>query len=180
MGSVVGGAGELGGRLEGPDAGPAAPDVRLDEHREAQALGGRGHLGEVVHGPRGRVAEPEAGEERQLARLRDLDLERGVPVDDVRADLLQVGEVVQRVEDRVRVAARPSRGAHPVDDERVRVSPLARVEDQLVGRQSRVIGAAPLELGEERLEPERVLVEDPDRPVHVSIVPTLGAERYIK
>src|SRR5438876_7368809 len=53
------------------------------------------------------------------------------------------------------------------DDERVRALAVRRIERVPLRVESCVRDAAALELGEERLEPERMLVEDPDGPLHV-------------
>ena len=91
-----------------------------------------------------------------------------VAVEHAGADPVEVREVVERVEDRALVPARPRGRAHAVDDERVRSLGLGRVERVPLRVQPLVRDAAPLELGEQRLEPERVLVEDRDRPLHAS------------
>jgi len=98
--------------------------------------------------------------------LGDLDLEGFVPVDHVDADRVEVCQEVKAAEDGVRVASCPRRRAHSVEDEGVRTLPLAGIEHELARVQLLVVGIPPVELREERLEPERVLVEDSDRPVH--------------
>jgi hypothetical protein len=88
-----------------------------------------------------------------------------VPVDDLVPDRVEVREEMERVEDRVCAAARPRRRAHSVEHEPVRELLLAGVEHQLVRVQPGGANAAAIELGKERLEPERVLVQDPNRRV---------------
>jgi hypothetical protein len=110
-----------------------------------------------------RIADPKPCEERALPGLRGLDFESGVPVEDIGTDLVEVREVVQGVEDRVGVAASPRRRAHPVDEERVPARLLARIEDVTCGVDTLIGNAPAIELREERLEPERMLVENSDR-----------------
>ena len=86
-------------------------------------------------------------------------------VDHLGADLLEIGEVVEAMEDRVRVPARPRRRTHPVQHERVPELARAGIEHQLVGAQRPVRDAAAIQLREERLKPERVLVQDRERRV---------------
>jgi hypothetical protein len=70
---------------------------------------------------------------------------------------------VQGLEDGARVAARPGGRAHAVHQQRVRRLAGSGVEAELVRANALERHAAAVELGEEWLEPEWVLVEDPDR-----------------
>src|SRR5213082_1629974 len=70
---------------------------------------------------------------------------------------------MQRVEDRVAVAAQVRRGTHPVEHERIGRPPVTRVEAVIRGVDSHVRHAAPVELLEQGPEPVRVLVVDRDR-----------------
>jgi hypothetical protein len=83
-------------------AGIAVPPrpLRAAGHRRRRALSGSG---------------AHDAQQRALPRLRDLDLERRLPVDDLMANRVELGEEMERVEDRVRVPARPRRRAHPVE-----------------------------------------------------------------
>ena len=155
---------EIVGRVEADDAGAAAADVGLDDHREAQALGRRRRLVGMVDHARRRERQAERLQQRQLQRLRRLDAERRQAVDDAHAELLEVGEVVQRVEDAVAAAAQVRRRAHAVEHEPVlRAVAVGRVVGVPLGVQRLVGHAAAIELGEQRPEPVRVLVVDADR-----------------
>src|SRR5947208_13809112 len=70
---------------------------------------------------------------------------------------------MQRVEDRVAVAAQVRRGTHPVEHERIGRPPVTRVEAVIRGVDSHVRHAAPVELLEQGPEPVRVLAVDRDR-----------------
>jgi hypothetical protein len=74
-----------------------------------------------------------------------------------------MSQVMERLEDRVRMSARPGRRAHAIHEQGVRRFARSGIERQRVGADTLEGDAAALQLGEERLEPERVLVEDPDR-----------------
>ena len=90
---LVGRALEVGGRVEPHDAGAAAADVRLDDHREAQALRGRGRLRRVIDHAGRRERQPQRAQQRELQGLRRLDAERAAAVHDADAELLEVREV---------------------------------------------------------------------------------------
>ena len=114
-----------------------------------------------------RMAQSQSCEERDLAGLRDLELEGAEAVDHVRTDLVEVREEVERLENRLRVAARPSRRAHPIENDRVGTLALGWIEDERIARVEPLVREAPaIELSEERLEPEWVLVDDSDRLSH--------------
>src|SRR5918992_217848 len=115
---------ELLGSREGADPGAAPSDVRLYEHREAEPRGGFGDESGIVDDARARKGQSEPREERALSRLRDLDLVGGVAVHDGRADLVEVPEVVECVEDGVAVTARPGGRAHAIESKRVRALPF--------------------------------------------------------
>src|SRR5829696_4132169 len=153
-------------RRERLDPGAAPADVRLHQHRILQPFGGAHELARIGDHSRARMSDPERGEQRRLARLGQLELVRAEAVQDTCTDRVEVGEVVERVEDGTRVAARPRRRAHPVDDERVRALALVRIEREARGVHPLVRHAPPVELGEQRLEPLRVLVEDRDGLLH--------------
>ena len=70
---------------------------------------------------------------------------------------------MQRVERRLAVAAQIRRRARAVEDERIRHVVLRRIEDVRRRVEAHVRQAAPLELGEERLEPVGMFVVDRDR-----------------
>ena len=132
------------------------------------ARGGDGRVA-VVDDARAREADAEPREQRALARLRELVRVGAVAVEHVRADPVEVREVVERVEDR---AAR-ARASTPTGSSGSRRAStglgLRRVERVPLRVQPLVRDPAPLELREQRLEPERVLVEDRDGPVHVQL-----------
>ena len=67
---------------------------------------------------------------------------------------------MQRVEGRLPVAAQIRRRARAIDDERVGHVVLGRIEDVRRGVEPHVRQSAPLELGEERLEPVGMFVVD--------------------
>ena len=73
---------------------------------------------------------------------------------------------MQRVERRLPVSAQIRRRARAVDDERIRNVVLRRIEDVRRRVEAHVRKPAPVELGEERLEPVGMLVVDRDR-LHV-------------
>src|SRR5262249_14424101 len=103
-------------------------------------------------------------QQAELARLRELELVGARPVDDRDRQPLEVAEVLEGVEDRGRVVAQVGRWADPVDDQPVSRLGRAGVVAVLVGEDRLVGPAAPLQLGEERTKPLRMLVEDADRP----------------
>ena len=165
---------ELLQRRERADPGAAAAEVRLRPAPGSAAPPRRPRPAPAsLIDARARVADSQPGGERGLARLRELELVRAHAVQDRRADRVEVGEVLARVEDRLRVPARPRGRAHAVDEQRVRALRLGRVE-RVSARHARASygNPAPLELREQRHEPERVLVEDADGLLHAP--PTRG------
>ncbi len=172
LGGSPGQVPRIGERLD-PHA--AASHVRLDEDGEPETLGRRRCQGRLVDDPRPRVTDPQPGEQGQLPRLGDLHREGPVPVEDPGPDALEVGEVLERVEDRLSVAPKPGRGAHPVDEEGERGCLLARVEAMLRRVDPLVVGAPGVELAEQRPEPLGMLVEhtDPGPPAHPGTSPAM-------
>jgi hypothetical protein len=109
------------------------------------------------------MRDAQLGEQRRLPCLRELELVRSQAVQDGCAGAIEVGEVMQRLEDRARVPARPGRRAHSVHEERIARLRIGGIEDELCRIDALVRQPAPVELGEQRLEPLWVLVEDADR-----------------
>lgn len=71
-------------------------------------------------------------------------------------------EVIARVEDRLSVASLPGRRAHAVEDEGELVFQLGWIETVPGGVDPDMRDVPPRELGEERLEPVRMLVVNGD------------------
>ena len=154
--------GEGVGRLVALDSRAAAADVRLDEHRVPQtAISRRGQHGggAVGHARRG-IRHAQRLEELELQRFGRIHLVGRGPVDDGNAEPLQMAQPLQRVERRLTVAAQIRRRTRPVEHQRVRHRTLGRVVGVRGGIEAHVGDAAPIELGEERPEPVRMLVKD--------------------
>src|SRR5262245_41822736 len=83
-------------------------------------------------------------------------------VDDRNADTLEMPQPVQRVERRLTVAAQIRRRARTIEHERIRCVVFRWIEDVRGRVESRVRQTAPLQLGEERLEPVGMFVVDRD------------------
>jgi hypothetical protein len=117
----------------------------------------------MVDHPRPRPWEAQTLEQAELERFRGLYDVRVVAVDHPHAVLPQVGEIVQRVEDRVAVAAEVRRRAHPIEYQRIRRSLRRAVEAVARRVDARVGHAAPVQLLKQRPEPVGMLVVDGDR-----------------
>ena len=103
-----------------------------------EPLGRGAGLGGVVDHPGTRVTEAEARKERALAGLGDLELKGRVAVEHVDADVVEIREVVEGVEDRVGMSARPCRGA---EHDGIGALADAGIEDEVGAIRERV-GAA--------------------------------------
>jgi hypothetical protein len=118
----------------------------------------------MVDDPCRRERQAQRLEEGQLQRLRGLDAERAEPVHHAHAEVLEMGQVVQRVEDAVAAAAQVGRRAHAVEDQaELAAVAVGGVVAVAAGIERYVGDGAAIELGEERPEPLRVLVVDGNR-----------------
>jgi len=159
----VDGIRELEEALETDDAGTAPADVRLDDEGEVELPRRAKQQGWIVHHARARNREPQPFQKRDLQGLARLEPEDARAVEDGHAPALQMREIVARIEDRFAQPPLPGRRAHPVEDERKIFFGLRRIEPVARGVDPYVRDLPPRKLGEERLEPVRVLVENRDR-----------------
>src|SRR5438067_1236631 len=124
--------------------------------------------------PRATVGHAEPLEQQRLARLGTLEREGFRPVDQRHAMLPEVGQQVAGVGDGPAMAAQVSRGAHTIEDQRVRAGRAGRVESMGGGSDPLVGQSAPLDLAEERAKPLGVLVKNADGGGHVASEPGLN------
>src|SRR5450432_1227092 len=160
----VDGGFEIVQRVELGYACATATDIRLDHDGEAEAFSGSERVRRAVDYARFWIRQPERFKQRKLEGLGGFIAESLLAVDHTLAVLFQVGEVILRVEDALAVSAAIGGGRHAIEDEgKVAVAIEVRRVKVVLGRVDlNVRSLAPVELGEERLEPMRMLVIDGD------------------
>ena len=158
------GGAELREAVETLDAGAGAADVGLDDDGPAKALGGVSRLRSPVDDASLGVRDAELVHQRELAGFRKLGAEGLEAVEDFDAASFEVLEEPEGVENLVAVVAIPGGRRHAIEDEGVLLLRMVFGGVEVVGGvELDVRCAATVELGEERLEPVRLLVIDGDR-----------------
>jgi hypothetical protein len=134
----------------------------------------------AVHHARGGRGVAQGVDERHLPRLGGVHRQGRVAVDDARARLRPVGVERLGVEDGVLALAQKGAHRHAAEDDGRRGLALTQVEVVLVDAQRQVGDAAPLEDGEQRLEPLGMFVDDGESGLGthgILATPTAGRRR---
>src|SRR4029079_3559258 len=151
--------------VEARDAGTASADVRLDDDRKAKAAcrlpGERG----VVDDQRPRIGKPELVEDVKLQCLGRLHRLARRAVHHRDANPLEVSQPALGMKGYLTMSAQICRRTGAIEYEGERRRRLRRVIRMRGGVDALVAQTAPIELGEQRLEPVRMLVVDRDRSI---------------
>jgi len=163
--SHAGGGSERLRVVEAGDARSAPANVRLHDDGESQVTGSFRSERAIVDHPRSRIREVELLEYVELERLRNLHLVGGGTVHERNSDPLEVTQPAQSMKGYLLVSAQVRRRTRSIENQRVGRLSLGRIVVMRRGIDARVGYLAPIELGEQRLEPIRMLVVDRDRSI---------------
>src|SRR5262249_33276310 len=140
-------------------AGAAAANVGFDHDGKTQTERGFYRVGGRVDHARLRVGKTKLFQQLELQRFGRFIAKCSLSIDHAPAALLEVGQIVKRVENSLAVPAAVSRRTHSVEDERVVALPvqLSGIEEML-HRVDADEGHVPfLERRKQRDEPVRML-----------------------
>src|SRR5262249_26676324 len=138
--------------VEADDAGAAAADVRLDDERKSERLRRSRQRVDRAHHARARRGKAQPRQQIDLPRLARLEAIPLASVDRGDPSLLGPSQEIVRVKDRAAAPALPRRGTHAIEERAETRRRLGGIERVIVAADPQVLGAAAVELREERLE----------------------------
>lgn len=105
------------GSIEADDSLAAASDIRLDDHRKAQALSRGRRFFRIVDHARAGIRQSKRVQQGKLQGLRYLITEAARAIDYARTQLFKVLDITRGVVNAIPVTAGVRRGTHAVEEQ---------------------------------------------------------------